>query len=116
MIKILKFKKEGLDGYVSEIVTPGTDGMVVFHIEMPVVPGRMPPVENVEIQQNIDPQNLKWATVSHVIHEAVVERTISVPCGAVLRLVSKDNPDACVLLAESKPKTRKEKKSSEIKE
>lgn len=116
MIKKLKFTKEGFPAYVSEAIAPGKDGTLVFHVEMPVYPGRMPAVENVEIQQNIDPRNMKWATVSHIIHEAVTERTVKAPAGSMLRLLSKDCPDAYVLLPDGKPKTGKQQKSSETKE
>lgn len=106
MIKEIKFE-ERLVSVGEEVLVAGAGDMVpvTVHVEMPVVAGR---IADVEIQQNMMPDSLKWATVSSVIGMAVAERTVMVPNGVWLRVISHVTPEKCyVLLPESKPTTRK---------
>lgn len=108
MIKEIKFE-ERLVSVGEEVLVAGAGDMVpvTVHVEMPVVAGR---IADVEIQQNMMPDSLKWATVSSVIGMAVAERTVMVPNGVWLRVLSHVTPEKCYVLVpgeESKPKTKK---------
>jgi hypothetical protein len=108
MIKEIKFE-ERLVSVGEEVLVAGAGDMVpvTVHVEMPVVVGR---IADVEIQQNMMPDSLKWATVSSVIGMAVAERTVMVPSGVWLRVISHVTPEKCFVLLpgeESKPKTKK---------